>query len=471
MISKINKLVDIYFVEFLYAFILVINFFMQIIFIKVFGEKSVFLLAGINVSVVLFILFYKILPKFYYYLIFLSLLSLLYIGNEFHYVMRIELLLNLPLYVIFISAVSRYLSKENFYKLTLSRFQRLLLLFVIYSVISSLYGYFKGFEIDRVFMEFYHIFYYFFAFVFFYIFKERRDYLVVVKFLIVIFVFISLGHIALYLISGGARFVSYQSNFTPMIIGICFSYFLITEKTYKKITSFIVLFFLILGTFLTLTRGLWVATVLVMVSVTLIHVYSYKKQKSRAVLLLSIVFLFSVVLMYGDSGKSQSSNTEMQSIEYRSQSILSPTQDISFLMRVDFGYSTIVKFISSPIFGTGIGDKLEYTIFKAASPPKSYPDNSWFYFLWKQGIIGTILFLLVYIRFFKQSVYVYKNTSSTIIRIICIGIVAGMIGTFFNSMLTAVLIKYKLNLLFAFLFAFVEFESRKIIKENHKLTF
>jgi O-antigen ligase len=153
-------------------------------------------------------------------------------------------------------------------------------------------------------------------------------------------------------------------------------------------------------------------------------------------------------------------------VEYRTQSVVNPLEDSSFLMRVEFAYYASQRFLESPIFGKGLGDFLKYKIFNINDAANYYIDNSWLYFLWKGGLIGFLLFAWLYIRFFKASYFVLINTTDIRVKYITLGLLGGFIGLSFLGVLSPLLIKYKSNVLIAFLFAYIEFERLKIVNDS-----
>ncbi len=131
-------------------------------------------------------------------------------------------------------------------------------------------------------------------------------------------------------------------------------------------------------------------------------------------------------------------------------------------------YYAMEKFLESPVWGKGLGDFLKYKTFKVNSANNYYIDNTWFYILWKGGLIGFILFAWVYLRFLKAAYFVSKNSPDLNTRIICMGLFGGIIALLLLAFLSPLLIKYKTNVLMALLFSYVEFERNTIINLKNK---
>ena len=225
---------------------------------------------------------------------------------------------------------------------------------------------------------------------------------------------------------------------------------------------------LIAGTFVTLTRTLWIITFLVLILTYLVYVKVNNKFNFLRITSLIFILVISSLVFKGSTKHVQAKSVALQSVKYRTSSISNPLEDSSFLMRVEFDYYSIQRFLEKPILGSGLGDYLKYKIVFVSNLPNYYPDSSWFYFLWKGGAIGFLLFLWLYIRFFKAAYFVSNNTSDIRVKYICIGLLAGFIGLSFLAFLSPLLIKYKTNALIAFLFAYIEFERKIILKGDIK---
>jgi O-antigen ligase len=265
----------------------------------------------------------------------------------------------------------------------------------------------------------------------------------------------------------GERFVTFQSGFLPLSIGVVFAYLLFTRRKILKIGSGLLLGILIAGTFITLTRTLWATTLIVLLITFLGYLKITNRLNWLRTTFLVIVLLLSSLMIKGSASKIQDKSVSHKSVEYRTESISKPLEDSSFLMRVEFSYYAIERFLAHPVWGSGLGDYLKYKIVVQSNLPNYYLDNSWFYFLWKGGSIGFILFLLLYLRFFKSAYYVIKNSTDMKARFISLGLLAGFIGLTFLAFLSPLLIKYKTNVLIAFLFAYVEFERIKLVSTKY----
>jgi len=161
-------------------------------------------------------------------------------------------------------------------------------------------------------------------------------------------------------------------------------------------------------------------------------------------------------------GSARQKVTPGESVQYRTQSVANPLADNSFLMRVELSYYAFQRFLENPLFGKGFGDYVKFKFTAVSNEAIYYIDNSWFYFLWKGGIIGLLLFLWLFARFFKTAYFVFNNSEDLRTKYLCLGILGGFLGIAFLGLLSPLLIKYKSNALIVFIFAYVEFERYKI---------
>ena len=156
---------------------------------------------------------------------------------------------------------------------------------------------------------------------------------------------------------------------------------------------------------------------------------------------------------------SSTSEKENDDVEYRTESIANPGADKSFLMRIELGYYILIKWLENPVIGKGLGDTVQYKFLNADRTPVNYPDNSWLFFLWKGGLIGFFLFGWIYWRALKIAYLIFLRSKNFYVRILALGIFAGIIGLIPFGLFNAMLIKYKTNVILAIVLGFLIFES------------
>jgi len=299
-----------------------------------------------------------------------------------------------------------------------------------------------------------------------YLIVERRLYHLVFFILLSFALIISIEYIFINTSVVGQRFVTFQSGFLPIATAILFSYYLYQKRISKKALALLLLVIVITGTFMTLTRSLWFTTFLVVILVYLFNLIARKKMTLSKFLIFTLILIIPLIFLKDTGSDLQQSNKKIESVEYRTKSVSDPLEDPSLLMRIELAYYAFERFTENFFFGSGLGDFLKYQIFVDTSKPIYYPDSSWLYVLWKGGIVGFLLFLWVYIRFIKGSYFVMINSPDTRAKYISLGLLAGFIGLSFLGIFSPLMVKYKVNALIAFFFAYVEFERNNILNSK-----
>jgi hypothetical protein len=401
------------------------------------------------------------------YLLFVNFFPLLLLDNNIHYDFHLEMISFIPLVGLALLAVCLYILNEDDILFKMSYLELPVIVLVTYFGLSALIALAQGRDTQWILIEFIHFGLYMVIFPVLYLLRNRDKFLIVLKFLFWLSILIALQYIVFDLIIFRGRFVTFQSGFLPLPIGVIFAYFLFRKD--KRQISFIILTVLITGTFVTLTRTLWIISFIVMLAV---YVFYLKYNNKLTIFKTSFLILLLIVpvLISGDSVKNvQAKAVVNQSVKARAESISNPLEDSSFLMRVELGYYAIKDFLKHPLFGTGLASFVKYKILVLNNLPVYYIDSSWIYMLWKGGLLGFALFSWLYFRFFKAAFYVLKNSPDINVKIISLGLIGGFIGLVLLGVLSPLLIKYKTNALIAFLFAYIEFERRAIVKSNAEI--
>jgi hypothetical protein len=334
---------------------------------------------------------------------------------------------------------------------------------VLYFVFLALWGVLNGNDLYWIAYELFQALHYLFIIVLVRLIKEPKHYQFLINVLIVFSIIIAVEYIFYSIFIAKYRFVTFQSGFLPIFIGILFAKILHSKKIkIGTLFSSIFLIILIVGTIMTLTRTLWVTTGLVLgLTFLLYHFYKGKKSYFKLTPLLFLIII--PLLLISDTQKFESPKTskEVNRVDYRTESLTNPSEDASFLMRVEIGYYAFIKFTESPMIGQGLGSFLKYEILGNNNLPNYYIDNTWLYLLWKGGIIGFLLFAWIYFRFLKMAVKVYKNASSLKSKYMTLGLITGIISLLILGLLSPLLIKYKTNILFPIFIAYINVEAKE----------
>jgi len=452
----------------LYLLITIISLFIQFVIILKTADNSIYVLAGLNLILLIVILYKGYIQNLAVFLIIINFLPLLYLDNDFHYKFAYEVLTAFPLVILTLLAVFHYVGKNSTFLINFTYLQKPVLLLVLYYSFIALVGLLGNNDTLWILIQLFHFLLYLLIFPIYYLFYKREHYHTSLVMLFIIFMLIALEYILFNQVLLNYRFVTFQSGFLPVVSGILFAYIILSKNLVYKIVATIFLFIIIAGAFVTLTRTLWVTTMLVLFFTWIFYLKSTKKLSAQRIIFYLILLTLPMYLVRDMGGGNGQQVTSGESIQYRTQSVASPLEDSSFLMRVEFSYYAFLKFLENPVFGSGLHDHLKYKIFNIDDSANYYIDNSWLYILWKGGIIGLLLFLWLYIRFFKTAYFVFHNSKNLKTKYLCLGILSGFLGLSLLGFLSPLLIKYKTNALIVLIFAYVEFE-RYNLDSNIKL--
>ena len=112
------------------------------------------------------------------------------------------------------------------------------------------------------------------------------------------------------------------------------------------------------------------------------------------------------------------------------------------------------KIGKNPLFGTGTGDVIVTSYLNQRVI--DIVDNSYIVILWKYGIFGLILFIWLYFKYFKQSIYLIKNSSNKYTLLIIIVIFSNFIGQFINGLACVIMTLYHFNFIWGALIAITD---------------
>ena len=430
----------------------VVNILLCVLVISSIPKFSIVILLGYILLLFLFVLYSNHIQNIAVFLVILSFVPLVYLNNAFHYLFGYELVTSLSLTLLFVFFVFHKISSADDITINITYIQKPILFTALYFTFLAIWDITNNPDKKWLAEQLYHIYLYLAIFPFVYFLTKRRHYHTIFLALLIISVFIALEYIVLNLFLVDYRFVTFQSGFLPIVVGVLFSYVLFGKKHKNRIISLALVFVVSLGAFVTLTRTVWVTTLLVFLFTWLFYLKALNKLRWQKLVFILLITSVPIVFV-GDISKKAAPDPN-QTLKYRAQSVVTPLEDSSFLMRVEFAYYATQRFLESPIIGKGLGDFLKYKIFFTSNTANYYLDNSWLYFLWKSGIIGFLLFVWIYVRFFKTAYYVLKHTENFKVKVIITGLLAGILGLMFLAFLSPLLIKYRTNIVFPLIFAY-----------------
>lgn len=439
---------------------------MLILLVHYIEEKILIVLVSVNVIQFFLLYFYNNNLDISITFLTINFLPLVYLNNAFHYDFKWVLISSLPLILFVLHSLFFYINNTKSFEFSFSYIQRPLILFVIYIIILAISDFIQGKNSEMILFQVFHISLYLLIIPIAYLIKERSQYYFILKSLLFLSIVISIEYILFNEVIFNFRYVTFQSGFLPIVSGVVFAYFLHSKTFNRKTISLVILAVVVLGTFVTLTRTLWAITFLTLFLTFIVYLKLNNRFNFRLVIFLILISLLPFFFLSDvDSGRN-AATTQTNTVEYRTKSLKNPLEDSSLLMRLEFSYYAIQRFIDSPIIGKGLGDYMQYKLLMFNNLPNYFIDNTWLYVLWKSGLIGITLFSLIYFRFFKTLYFIIQNTSNSTTKYICLGLFSGFISLSLLAFLSPLLIKYKTNVIIAFLFAYTEFEKNQILAER-----
>ncbi|MFZ0455701.1 MAG: O-antigen ligase family protein [Ignavibacteriaceae bacterium] len=432
----------------------------EILIVLSFGDSLIIILAidCFIITTIIFVTYLKDLPV---YLLILNIIPLIYFNLAFHYTLKWVLIQDIFVFVVLYLALLKFIvAREN--ELSDSPFKTAILIVFSYFCFSAVYGFLRGHQLSAIEDELYHIFYYLLILILTYILNKEKQYISLITAIGIIITAISLEYIVIFVGSGFSRFVTFQSNLILIMVAVSFSFSLFYRK--KRIFWLSIFFINLLGLVACQTRTLWVSAFLILAIIAFYYIKVTNKRLLTKLLMYGLILLLPAVLF---SSRTRQNDTELknnQQLGSRAQSIKNPTEDASFIMRLELGYYAFQKFMKNPIIGSGLGDYVKYKIFKNSDNKIYYIDSTWLYMLWKGGIIGFLLFAWIYLLLLKNALFIFKKANELIIKILSLSVFAATCGLIITGFFVASLNKYKYGVIIAILFAFIDFEKRKLVK-------
>jgi len=411
--------------------------------------------CAVLISIILYKLVIKDLPTF---LLFIAIIPFAYIDIKFSRYFENILIQNLPLYFLALFTIFQFFYSQKNLKIRISYIMLPIVIYSAYSVLLAMYGILNGASIEIIVEELYQNLYFVIAIPIIYLIKKRKNYLILYLTTVIIFTFIAFQYIIIDIISP-VRVTTYHNHFFPFVIAIVFAAILfINKRPYLIISLSLVLAILWWGSIATQTRTLWITNLIAMIIPFLLYL-RYRNVNTKYFILLLVSLGLLIIPLLSKTASAQKDFTNVTT-EERVESISNPLGDISFLMRVETIYLGAQQILQKPIIGYGFGHQLQMKWLLQTR--YTFPDNNYIYYWLKGGIIFLFIALWMFYRLFKTSYIVFKNSDSVTVKFMMVGIISGMLALMVFALVNANLVKFKLNLLYALTFAYVDFELSKI---------
>ncbi len=460
--TKTNRKDSLYFIL-LTSFSLLAYLLLNLFIIKK-APKVDLLITGLNI-IPFFVFFYFVLSKeIKTLLILITLLPLFIISVTLHYFIKYIIIQDIPLIFLSLLALIQFLVNSKSFSIKINYFSKPLLLFFLYSIFLAFFALIRKNNPTFILDEFYHTLYYPFGLVIFYMLGNRKDYYIIILFLIFFEFVFSIINIYMNLFTSLERFVTFQSYISPFVLGLLFSYIIFYQRNknlywYLAVFLFTVITF---GIFITMTRSLWASILITFGSILFYFLWKIRKVNIIKIILLYVLLSAPLVFFISNHKQTKITQKDINDINYRTSSLANPLEDTSFLMRMEIDYYSILHFLESPIIGKGFGDFVQYKFMSVLRNKIIYPDNSWLFFLWKGGLVGFLIVVFLYYRWAKTLLFIFNFSQNELTRAISLGILGGLLGLVFLGLFNAILIKYKVLVYFSALIGYTQYEYSNI---------
>lgn len=396
----------------------------------------------------------------------INILQLSYISTTYHYTIFWIIFQDSPMLVLGLLYLLKHVSGFNSLVIKINYYSLFFYLLLFYILFMSIKGIINGYGILNVLDESYHLWYYILFFLFYQVIQTDKNMKVVIITLIVVASIISFQILKARYILGIVRFSPFQSDLLPVVANFLFAYILTKRNklSVKILLTVLLLVLILVGILLTLTRILWVSSIIGLIITYFVYTTRFNKPKMIKFILYLFLIILPVILL--GSGSSVNSKLSSSSVSYRAQTITNPTQDLSFLMRVEIGYYVVRKIKDNFIFGTGLGDGVKYKLLNYCNEKVHYPDNLYLYIFWKGGVIGFIIFFVLYYRMLKLNCIIIKKIfyEGTDDSFLSLGIFSSILTFLILGLLQASPVKYKYGILIPIFWGYIYAKGKRLLE-------
>ncbi len=244
-----------------------------------------------------------------------------------------------------------------------------------------------------------------------------------------------LGHI-FYLQSGIPRVISNAEMFFPIVFCTQLSLLLFSPRRgknfYSSILTLVLLFFAMI---VSLTRGMWFATIASSSVVVLLYLYhkgsnTFFSGVKRVFAGLLFVAVIIFVLMHNPATQNF-----IIYVSERFSSLLSLSVDLSLFNRYQEFIQVVKALRSNPFIGQGLGSEIYWRdiLFSFIVHKTNYVHNSYLWILLKFGFIGFLTLCIVYLSIIRSLFQIIRRIRLVQLKAIATGLSAGLISVFIFS--------------------------------------
>lgn len=255
--------------------------------------------------------------------------------------------------------------------------------------------------------------------------------------------------------SSHIRFVSRQVHMFLLVTPFLITFIIHDKSSIRKLFYAGALFPITLSIVVSQTRGTWVATAIAVFLALILSAWAKFRGTKRIAVTAASLLLFATIGFISLKIIAGSSAQKASFIEERAATIANIGGDHSLLMRANAYLTIIGKIVQHPWLGNGLGDTATYKFFGKYST-QSNVDSTYLTVLWKSGLLGMIVFMLLYLLLIRKSYTIYRQAQSAWIRAAAIGTIAAFCGLFTLGAISPMLIAYRFNFLFGTIIAIID---------------
>lgn len=274
--------------------------------------------------------------------------------------------------------------------------------------------------------------------------------------IIAVTLFICLSYLRVFVATAGTkRPANLQQHMLNLGIPLLAAFYFRESRRLPKLLFSILLAIAAAGTYVTLTRALWiyVPLSLIILGVMLVrHKHITLPVNTILAAGLMVIALLAVNRFQAERAAARK-GTELSA---RAETLRSLGQDLSILARIDLAQQTLRQWRQHPILGTGLGGAVRYRIFTGDLNRFHHLDSSYLTVLWKLGLVGLAVFVALYVIFLQRTWYVYRHTTDTFQLLVAAGTFAAFVSLVIIGIESGILAIYRFNLVWASLMGIFE---------------
>lgn len=357
-------------------------------------------------------------------------------------------------------AYFRTLNFQSRTGITQSKTSTLLGIYVIYSLISFVYGILAGNSLNFAGKELMFITFYWSSTITVYAINTKEDIMVFLKSFVIISFLTALGYVTLTLNSANLaeiflqRIVTQQPHIALFAIPILLSYWLFKASMQDRLVALVFFPTVLIMVIISQQRALWVAIVVVIFSSIF---FSYFKSKVNLAVLIRapvtmLIIICGLILVITILDKLMLGST-LITVATRIESIREAQYDSSLAMRFEEVGRALFDWDSRLLLGTGLGSAINRV---AIFQTYDIVDNGFAHIFWKQGLIGITLFLAPFLLSIYYGLVVIIKGSKSESKMVAAALVSGLFGLLIVGITNTSFIMYRFTILWAIFIVILE---------------